>query len=161
MAYDYYLQGIEKWDSQDIHCAELLFQKAVDLFPTSDNLFNLANCYYSSGNSEKALATWQQSLDLKPNADTYVNMANVYATLNNTDKAVTNYQKAIELSPDDGEIHYNYAVSLEFANNLEAAIEHYQNARKLGIKEADTNLRNVLAKWAGKKAALESNEASQ
>jgi tetratricopeptide (TPR) repeat protein len=54
---------------------------------------------------------------------------NVYATIKNTDKAVTNYQKAIELSPYVGEIHYNYDESLEFTNNLEAAIEHYQNAQ--------------------------------
>lgn len=158
-AYKYYLQGIESWDRQDSHTAQLLFEAAIDLHPTSDSLFNLANCHYTLGNHSEAISHWRKSLHLEERADTHVNIANALATLKKSNPTgvlnslaedpMHHYRRALALSPSDGEIRYNYAVVLEFAGLIDEAIVQYTAAKDLGIEHAEKNLRNVMAKKAG------------
>jgi tetratricopeptide (TPR) repeat protein len=140
-------------DKDNTHGAELLLEKSVEINPTPDNLYNLANCCYSLKKTDSALKYWKQSANIKPSSDVYVNIANIYTIDKKPALAIENYRKALELSPKDGEIHYNFAATLEFDSQFEAAIKHYQEAIDLGIdKEAVTkNLLNVHAKLAGKK----------
>lgn len=127
--------------------------------PTADSLFNLANCNYALGNHDEAVKHWNKSLEIKKSPDAYVNLANVYATVfKKSGDAIKYYEKALQLSPYDGEIHYNYAVTLEFAFKFKEAIVHYQKAMDFGIdKEAvNKNLLNVYSKLAGSKCEFDS-----
>ncbi len=129
--------------------ARTLFQQSIAIEPSSDGYYNLGNCHFILGDSTAALENWQLSLS-KPSSDAFVNIANVLARKGQLADALVNFQKAAELDPEDGQIHYNHGVVLESASKLEEAIESYQKARKLGVNRADVNLRNALAKLAGK-----------
>lgn len=61
------------------------------------------------------------------------------------------------MDPTDGEIRFNLAAVNEANNHLQDALEEYQHARRLGIKRADQNIRNVGAKLLRKRLQEEQN----
>eukprot|EP00842_Homolaphlyctis_polyrhiza_P006249 jgi/Hompol1/6625/HPOL_001903-RA len=152
-ANEWFELGVDKWNKEDYLGAQDAFEKSIWTRPTSDAHFNLGNVFHSQGKHDKALEQWKQSIDLSPRADAHVNMANVLALIKrDLATAIPHYKAAIELSPEDGEIHYNFGVVLDASSRLEEAVDHYQQARKLGVEQAEKNLRNALAKLIGAKA---------
>ncbi|KAI8853226.1 hypothetical protein BC829DRAFT_360217, partial [Chytridium lagenaria] len=100
-----------------------------------------------------ALNAWEKSIELDPHrVDAHVNLANVLV-LNKKmpEKAVEHYKKAIALNPNDGEVQFNFGCVQDSLQNLEGAIEQYENALKNGITAAEKNLRNAKAKLIAQK----------
>jgi tetratricopeptide (TPR) repeat protein len=148
-----YSQGVEKWTQDDLVGAQQAFEQSIEVLPSSDAYFNLANVYHNMGNHVDAIKYWEKSLESSPRADAMLNIANVQAlVLKDFESACRNYENAIKLSPEDGEINYNYGVVLDAYGKLEQAIEQYSIAVSWGIEVAEKNLRNARAKWVAKNA---------
>ena len=144
-------KGNEMLDLSNFNDAADAYKKSLTISPTSNAYYNLGTCHFYLGNIDDARDCWQSSLKLDLNrSDAHSNLANIYALkYKDFKKAIEHYESALSLG-EDGEIHYNYAVVLDFQGDLEKCIEHYQKARKLGVEIADKNLRNAMAKLIGK-----------
>ncbi|KAJ1970836.1 hypothetical protein H4R35_005625 [Dimargaris xerosporica] len=142
-------EGTELLQRGQVIEASHLFRQSAEFHATATAYFNLGVCHYQSQQFAEAVAAWQQSLDLAPDhADVHVNLASAYFLhLKDAHKALTHLEKATELAPDDGEVHYNYGCILEATGQLEQAIEKYRRALGMGVKRADMNLRNAMARY--------------
>ncbi|KAI8831754.1 TPR-like protein [Chytriomyces cf. hyalinus JEL632] len=146
---------LNKYQTQDFEGANAAFEKSVQLHPTSDGFYNLANTLFSLGKSSDAIKAWTRCIDIEPDQiDAHVNLANVYAlSLRDPVKAIEHYKIAASINPADGEVQYNYAVVLDSLGRLEEAIELYDSAAKNGIDEAEKHSRNAKARLLGKRLA--------
>ncbi|KAJ3229344.1 hypothetical protein HDU78_009097 [Chytriomyces hyalinus] len=154
-ARDLLAQGTLHLEQQDFEGANAAFEKSVQLHPTSDGFYNLANTLFSLGKSSDAVKAWTRCIDIEPHQiDAHVNLANVYAlSLRDPVKAIEHYKIAASINPADGEVQYNYAVVLDSMGRLEEAIELYDLASKNGIEEAEKHSRNAKARLLGKRIA--------
>ncbi|KAJ3231542.1 hypothetical protein HDU81_003689 [Chytriomyces hyalinus] len=154
-ARDLLAQGTLHLEEQDFEGASAAFEKSVQLHPTSDGFYNLANTLFSLGKSSDAVKAWTRCIDIEPHQiDAHVNLANVYAlSVRNPVKAIEHYKIAASINPADGEVQYNYAVVLDSMGRLEEAIELYDSAAKNGVDEAEKHSRNAKARLLGKRLA--------
>jgi tetratricopeptide (TPR) repeat protein len=60
-------------------------------------------------------------------------MGSVYREKKKLEEAITSFQKALEINPKFAEAHYSLAVSYYEKQEYEKAIEHCDQAGKLGI----------------------------
>ncbi|KNC96982.1 uncharacterized protein SPPG_07800 [Spizellomyces punctatus DAOM BR117] len=153
-AREWFNEGTQKWNNDDLHGALDCFEKSAWTKATGDAYYNIANCQLQLGRHEAAIKSWKKSLELSPNrSDAHVNIANVHALiLKDPETALSHYEEALRLEPNDGEIHYNYAVVLDSMGRLEKAVEEYKLAVQNGTAVAEKNLRNAMARLLTKKA---------
>ncbi|KAI9353404.1 hypothetical protein DFJ73DRAFT_776085 [Zopfochytrium polystomum] len=130
--------------------AEALIEKGESVFyvPSADGFYNVGYCLYLSEQLEDAVQAWERAIELDPNhVSAHVNLANVLALhLKKPERAVDHYREAVRLNPNDGEVQYNLGVVLDLLGRLEEAVQTYEAAEKLGVEQAQKNLRNARAK---------------
>ncbi|EGG05714.1 uncharacterized protein MELLADRAFT_36667, partial [Melampsora larici-populina 98AG31] len=129
----------------DIEGAKDLYEKSISIKPTSTSYYNLGITLYQLKKLPEAIKVWETSLNLNPSSDVHTNLASAYILSEppQPQKALYHLKQAVELDPTDGEIRFNLAAVNEANNHLQDALAEYQHARRLGIKRADQNIRNV------------------
>ncbi|KAJ1984085.1 hypothetical protein H4R34_000890 [Dimargaris verticillata] len=142
-------EGTELLQRGQVTEASHLFRQSTEFHATATAYFNLGVCHYQSQHITEAVVAWQQSLDLAPDhADAHVNLASAhFLHLKDAPKALAHLETAVTLAPEDGQVYYNYGCILEASGQLEQAIEKYRRALDLGVKRADINLRNAMARF--------------
>ncbi|GMH76962.1 hypothetical protein TL16_g07248 [Triparma laevis f. inornata] len=109
-----------------------LLERARHDFDKADILVNLALCYQSSGNMEKAKEDANKALNLVPNHQQAVlAVANLAAGEGNYVEAVEMYKRALESDPNEPSILVSLASSLLMQSDAsadESAVEHLKYA---------------------------------
>ena len=83
---------------------------------------------------DEAFVEYKKTIDLKPDyAKGYYNIGSVYREKKKLEEAITSFQKALEINPKFAEAHYSLAVSYYEKQEYKLAIEHCDQAGKLGI----------------------------
>ena len=121
---------------------------------------NLANGYWSTGQTDEAVRLWEQALDLQrtklgpdhpDTLDTMHNLATGYRTVGRDDEAISSLEKTIELRqaklgfdhPKTLSSMHSLAISYSAAGRIEEAIGLYEESfklkqAKLGPEDPDT-----------------------
>jgi tetratricopeptide (TPR) repeat protein len=77
---------------------------------------------------------YQKAIEIKPDyAKGYYNIGSVYREKKKTDEAITSFQKALEINPSFPEAHYSLAAMYYEKQEFKLAVEHCDQAVKLGI----------------------------
>ena len=78
------------------------------------------------------------------------------AVLRDLDEAIRRYREALERAPDDPVLHYNFALALEDADDMNAARMHYHEAVEIDPSFADAhfNLGRLLERIGRRSQAL-------
>jgi tetratricopeptide (TPR) repeat protein len=83
---------------------------------------------------DQALAEYQETIKIKPDyAKGYYNIGGVYREEKKTDEAIVSFQKALEINPNFADAHYSLAVIYYEKQEFKLAVEHCDQAGKLGI----------------------------
>jgi tetratricopeptide (TPR) repeat protein len=83
---------------------------------------------------DEALSEYQKTIEIKPDyARGYFNIANVQRREGRVEEAITSFQKALEIHPKYAEAHYHLAFLYYEKGEFKLAIEHCDQAGKLGI----------------------------
>jgi len=111
------------------------YEKALQIYPKYLEAHNnLGILYFRRGMLDQALAEYQRTIEIKPDyAKGYYNIGSVYREKNKIDEAITSFQKALEINPSFGEAHYCLAVMYYEKQEFKLAVEHCDQAWKLGI----------------------------
>ncbi|KAI8872681.1 TPR-like protein [Ramicandelaber brevisporus] len=155
--------GAQLLNEGDISGALAKFQTAnsESISPNPSLLYNIGVCHYQLGDMDTAIDHWKQSLELDPShADIHVNLASALVIYKQDHKgAIEHLRIAADLAPNDGEVFYNHGCLLEASGQIEAAIDKYRTAQKLGIEKAEQHIRNAGAKLMASKLK-EMNESN-
>ena len=82
----------------------------------------------------EALAEYQKTIEIKPDyAKGYYNMGSVLRGNNKIEEAMASFEKALEINPKYAEAHYALAVIYYEKKEFKSAIDHCDQAGKLGI----------------------------
>ena len=126
--------GICKQKTGNINEAEQLFLKALQLNSNFESaLYNLANIYKESCETEKAQTYYQKVLALNPEHAQAIAGLGVCYTLNGEpDQAYEYYVKALKIAPNDDSIKYNLAAYYLGKGKLSEAwpLYHSRNLEK-------------------------------
>jgi tetratricopeptide (TPR) repeat protein len=111
------------------------YQKTLQIYPNYLEAHNnLGILYFRNGLLDQAFMEYQRTIEIKPDyAKGYYNIGGVYREKKKMDEAITSFQKALEINPNFAEAHYSLAVMYYEKQEFKLAIEHCDQARKLGI----------------------------
>jgi superkiller protein 3 len=83
---------------------------------------------------DHALAKYQKTIEIKPDyARGYYNIGSIYREEKKIDEAIASFQRAVEINPKYAEAHYALAAMYYEKQEFKLAIEHCDQAAKLGI----------------------------
>jgi superkiller protein 3 len=83
---------------------------------------------------DQALAEYQKTIEIKPDyAKGYYNIGSVYRERKKVDEAIASFQRALEINPKFAEAHYSLAVIYYEKEEFKLAVDHCDQAAKLGI----------------------------
>lgn len=97
-------EGVKLQDTGDLNSALKLYQKAVELDPVYEVVYNdLGIIYEAQGDSDRAELSYLQALKIDPNfLDPYSNLALLYESKRDLSKAAYYWKQRMELGdPDD------------------------------------------------------------
>jgi len=111
------------------------YQKTLQIYPNYLEAHNnLGILYFRKGMLDQALVEYQKTIEIKPDyAKGYYNIGSVYREKKKTDEAITSFQKALEINPSFAEAHYSLAAIYYGKEEFKLALEHCDQAGKLGI----------------------------
>lgn len=152
-------QGSNLLERGDAQGAYEKYQRSISIRPSPTGYYNLGIALYQLKRIPEAIEAWNQSLLDSPSADVHTNLASAYILSKPPQpfKALEHLKKAVELDPTDGEIRFNLGAVNEANHHLTDALAEYTQARQLGVKRAEQNIRNVGAKLLRQR--LEEEEA--
>ncbi|RCV64138.1 Tetratricopeptide (TPR) repeat containing protein [Methanophagales archaeon] len=128
-------QGKAEYNRGNYDAAIYLFNKAVDLDPDHEYLYNdLGLCYVALGDMDLAIPEFDKAIELNSDCvEAYYNRGLAYfgqgRRAGNLPNAILDFTKAIELEPDNVDAYYNRGITY---NN------HYNSGRNYD-KEDTTN----------------------
>ncbi len=119
---DFFSQGIELGENNDLSGAAEQFRKAADMFSErikyhgdkayryrSKSLHNLGYYLHASGGSaDEAKAAVGEALEMDPGyKDAWITLGNIHNSLGENERAMECYSRAIEIQPNDGRGYYS------------------------------------------------------
>lgn len=121
----HYMLGLALQQSGDKTSGLAHLEHACKLEPDcADFLVHLARALAQSRRSREALETANRAAALAPErSQTFEALGSVYGLCNAHERALAAFRHAVELAPKDAGVRFNYAVSLSFSGQAEAA-EH-------------------------------------
>ncbi len=127
--------GVAYQEKGNLKKAIAEYQKTVQIYPNYLEAHNnLGILYFRKGMLDQALAEYQKTIEIKPDyAKGYYNIGSVYREEKKTDEAITAFQKALEVYPNFAEAHYSLAALYYEKQEFKLAVEHCDQAEKLGI----------------------------
>ncbi len=139
-AFDYYNDGVDKYDAKDYQGALACFVKAIKKKPEFAKPYNKAGLSYAAMNNfDQAILMYKEAVIADPNcAEAYYNMAVGYELEQKPALAVKNYTKAMDLN-NDTHIFVRASLNLAMLDREEA--EKTKNRSK--DDDAITLLRNA------------------
>jgi tetratricopeptide (TPR) repeat protein len=89
------------------------------------------------GYVQEAVTSFTQAIELDPDfAAPYCHIGSILSAANQTEQAIQWFDKALELE-ELADAHYGKASALYNLEQWQSALDHYQRAEKLGLKNAD------------------------
>jgi len=139
-AEDWFQKGNYAYEIGDYENAFLFFQKALDIEPDQEVIYNnMGIIYKKKGNYIKAIECYQRAIEINPDDETsYYNMGNIYIEKNKYDKAIEYYKKAIEINPLSASTNYNMGIAYYDKDNFDITINCFQKAIEINPRDADT-----------------------
>jgi len=121
------------------------YKKAIELKPGFTNAYHdLGVTYHKAGEHEKAIQAYQEAIKRDPKqAEMYGNLGMANEMLGRTEKAIAAYKKAIALDENHALSHNNLAILYFRQKQYNLAIEHADEAIKLGHKPNPEFLRDL------------------
>jgi tetratricopeptide (TPR) repeat protein len=118
--------------------------------PTADLLGELAACYYTLGDSEKALPLAEAAWNHTRHALIGMNLALIYKDLGRHDDATRTVERAYCLEPENAYIRLGFAEGLLKAGLWKQAWLYYDNSRPTQLGAAlDLRLPQTVREWNG------------
>lgn len=125
-------------------------EKIARLRPTSTILANLAACYFTVDQPERALPLAQKAWEKNKRSDIGMNLALILKDLGRHDESFHIIEEAFWLNPDDQYIRLGYGEALLKAGHWKQAWPIYDNARPTQQGAAvDLRLPNSIREWDG------------
>lgn len=123
----FYLKSSVYIGFQDYQTALIYLEKYLnqnDIVKNHLAYFNIAYCYYQSGDYEKALENYLKysSFDTN-NKEVYLNIANLYGYLGKSDSSLIFYNKVLLIDSINYNALYNRAVEYQIKNKYDLAAE--------------------------------------
>ncbi len=107
--------------------AEKAFNAALQADPDNeDALTQLASLYADLGDSKRAIEKLKAATNKNANPRTLLSLAEQYEQMNDFKNAAEVLKKAMEQAPDDGRIARNLAVDLMYSDQLDEALQMFQ-----------------------------------
>lgn len=120
------------------------FNKAIEINPNyRDARYNRALALKTLGRYEESLIDLNRAIQVRPSGEAHNNRGNVLKKLGNNLAALEDYRKAVELSPANGAFHFNLALALEEAGDIQGASRSAEEALLLGFKDAQGYLEHL------------------
>lgn len=89
------------------------------------------------GNIQEAVNHFTQAIELEPNfASPYLHIGTVLSAANQSELAIQWFDQALKID-ETAEAHYGKASALYNLEQWQTALDHYQQAEKLGLTSAD------------------------
>jgi tetratricopeptide (TPR) repeat protein len=135
-----------KIDPEDINAAVSFLNKAQQLNPPQELLFNIyvkrADTYFHAENYEKSIEDISKAIEMNPQYDTgYQQRAETYNKLGKYQAAIEDYDIAIKLKSShiDHKIYVGRGDSYSALGDYTAAVKDYSAAIEIFAKERPTN----------------------
>ena len=127
--------GVAHQEKGNLKEAIAEYQKTLQIYPNYLEAHNnLGILYFREGMLDQALAEYQKTIEIKPDyAKGYYNIGSVYREKKKTGEAIASFQKALEIDPRFAEAHYSLAALYYEKKEFKLAVEHCDQAGKLGI----------------------------
>ncbi len=120
----------------DYRSAIALYQNAVSLKPSSNNLYFLANAYWFSGNNDLARSYLDKSLRLSPEYYKSRSLMGLIAlSEGDVAEAIKHLDKAITQNPKDIDNYKNLGLSYLLDKSYETAIKVFDKASELNVND--------------------------
>lgn len=134
----HYNIGVIFMDRKDSQNAIAEFRTALRINPHCIGAHgNLGNLLRDQGDRQAAIAEYKALLRINPNeALGHYHLGLTFYELGRTDEALAEWQAALRLNPTYPNFHYAVGTIFEGKNNLIVALQHYHQARDLGMAEA-------------------------
>ncbi|MCP4370042.1 MAG: tetratricopeptide repeat protein [Deltaproteobacteria bacterium] len=110
-------------------------EKAIKLNPKSGPAFSsMGDCFKSLGIMDKAVSAYKKAIKLNANdADSLSALGLLFdAQGENSDISILFCRQSVEISPENGLFRYRLGRLYQKANKIEAALEEFEAAKKLG-----------------------------
>jgi tetratricopeptide (TPR) repeat protein len=125
----HFLLGMAEANRGNLPAALSSVQSAVRLRTSAEYLAQLARLLVMAKRDADALSTAAQALALQPNdAITLDTIGGVYSRLSAHTQALPCFEQAVAKNPKHAQMRFNYAASLSFTGQFEAAEEHFEAA---------------------------------
>ena len=111
------------------------FEKAIKINPESGPAFsNMGDCFTSLGIIDKAVSAYKKAIKLNANdADSLSTLGYLFdAQGENLDISIVFCRQSVEISPKNGLFRYRLGRLYQKANKIEAALEEFKAAKKMG-----------------------------
>ena len=127
--------GVAHQEKGNLKEAIAEYQKTLQIYPNYLEAHNnLGILYFREGMLDQALAEYQKTIEIKPDyAKGYYNIGSVYREKKKTGEAIASFQKALEIDLRFAEAHYSLAALYYEKKEFKLAVEHCDQAEKLGI----------------------------
>ena len=134
-----FMDGLTKFDAQDLRGALAAFTKAIELDPTYAKAYaNRASIYNSLKQSERGLTDGNEAIRLNPQLpQAYVVRGNCYADIHQLKRAIEDYDEAIRLDPKNTDAHNNRGIVYGMLGQNKVALENFTQA--IGLDPAYAN----------------------
>ena len=99
--------------------AIVAYSKLIELQPSKENIFNLAQAYYLTENFEQSVKTYQKLVQISPKElNAWYNLAEAYLRINNPQQALYAFQKVQELNTSLPNLKLRMAHCYKLLNNV-------------------------------------------
>jgi protein O-GlcNAc transferase len=89
--------------------------------------------YLKKGKLEEAQSEYKKALEIKPGyVKSIFNLGYIYHLQGRTDEAIASFLEVLKIQPDDAEAHTNLAAIYYEKKEYRLAIQHVDQAMKLG-----------------------------
>lgn len=122
---DWFIKGVEAYQSKDYKKAVEYYEKAIELDPNNSRIHNnLGNVLDDLGRHEEAIKKYKRAIELDSNNDkAYYNLGIVLGELKQSEEAIKMYEKAITIAPNNINAYNNYGFELIALEKYKETIE--------------------------------------
>ena len=141
VGYEYFLQGVDQYSSNEFKSAIELLQKAVQIDPNYALAWaHLGRAYSANASFQfggrveylKAESAYERALSINPDeVQATIFLANLYTDTNRVEKAVPLLRKLLAANPNLAEAHWELGYTYRFAGMLDDSIRECELAREL------------------------------